>query len=201
MFPHRFSSASRARQNNIGRTRSAHAQKRASLRVRRCRSGRRIRAILGKNAFHARKTTDKHHISDICPSVPPLPPRSKRSSCRIAGKINRYVYQHYTSLVSVTIPGNVKEIGEYAFSVCNNLSSVTIENGVESIGGKAFFDAGFSEITVPSSVMTTGYAVFGKNPQITMVHCMFPSLPEGWDANRYKGGAHGSPDVPYEWMG
>ena len=27
------------------------------------------------------------------------------------------------------------------------------------------------------------------------------SLPEGWDANRYKGGAHGSPYVPYEWMG
>lgn len=101
----------------------------------------------------------------------------------------------------MAIPGNVKEIGEDAFSVCNNLSSVTIENGVESIGDEAFFDAGFSEITVPSSVMTMGYAVFGKNPQITVVHCMFPSLPEGWDPNRYKGGAHGSPDVPYEWMG
>lgn len=101
----------------------------------------------------------------------------------------------------MTIPGNVKEIGEDAFSVCNNLSSVTIENGVESIGDEEFFDAGFSEITVPSSVKTMGYAVFGKNPQITMVHCMFPSLPEGWDANRYKGGTHGSPDVPYEWIG
>ena len=78
--------------------------------------------------------------------------------------------------------------------------AVTIENGVESIGDQAFFDTDISEITIPSSVKTMGYAVFGKNLQITMVHCMFLSLPSGRDPDRFSGGAHGSPDIPYEWI-
>lgn len=110
-------------------------------------------------------------------------------------------FSYNSALVSATIPHNVKEIGESAFDSCTNLSSVTIENGVESIETLAFLEIAITEITIPSSVTTMGFAVFGKNSQITMVHCMHPSKPAGWDENRADGYTSGSSPVPYEWIG
>lgn len=110
-------------------------------------------------------------------------------------------FSYNSALVSATIPHNVKEIGESAFSNCRNLASVTIENGVESIGNLAFLDTNLLEVTIPSSVTTMGNCVFGKNSQMVMVHCMFPSQPEGWHSNWFGGYSSGSSDVPYEWIG
>lgn len=104
-------------------------------------------------------------------------------------------------ILSATIPGNIKVIGESAFDSCTNLSSVTIENGAESIETLAFLEIAITEITSPSSVTTMGYAVFGKNSQITMMHCMHPSKPAGWNENRADGYTSGSSPVPYEWIG
>lgn len=104
-------------------------------------------------------------------------------------------------ILSATIPGNIKVIGESAFGSCTNLSSVTIENGVESIGNLAFLETNLLEVTIPSSVTTMGNCVFGKNSQMVMVHCMFPSQPEGWHSNWFGGYSSGSSDVPYEWIG
>ena len=110
-------------------------------------------------------------------------------------------FSYNSALVSATIPHNVKEIGESAFSNCRNLASVTIENGVESIGNLAFLETNLLEVTIPSSVTTMGNCVFGKNSQMVMVHCMFPSQPEGWHSNWFGGYSWGSSDVPYEWIG
>lgn len=104
-------------------------------------------------------------------------------------------------ILSATIPGNIKVIGESAFSNCRNLASVTIENGVESVETLAFLEIAITEITIPSSVTTMGDCVFGKNSQITMVHCMHPSMPAGWNENRADGYTSGSSPVPYEWIG
>lgn len=101
----------------------------------------------------------------------------------------------------MTIPHNVKEIGESAFSNCRNLASVTIENGVESIETLAFLDTNLLEVTIPSSVTTMGDCVFGKNSQIIMMHCMHPSKPAGWNENRADGYTSGSSPVPHEWIG
>ena len=104
-------------------------------------------------------------------------------------------------ILSATIPGNIKVIGESAFDSCTNLSSVTIENGVESVETLASLEIAIAEITIPSSVTTMGYAVFGKNSQITMMHCMHPSKPAGWNEKRANGYTSGSSPVPYEWIG
>lgn len=110
-------------------------------------------------------------------------------------------FSYNSALLSATIPGNINEIGESAFNSCKNLASLTIENGVESIAALAFLETDLLEVTIPSSVMTMGNCVFGKNSQMVMVHCMFPSQPAGWHSNWFGGYSSGSSDVPYEWIG
>ena len=44
----------------------------------------------------------------------------------------------YSSLISVTIPNSVTDIGQDAFLFCSGLISVNIPNSVTSIGNYAF---------------------------------------------------------------
>ena len=58
-----------------------------------------------------------------------------------------------TSLISVTIPGSIKDIGNNAFSDCSSLESVTISDGVERILYRAFYNCtSLKTVTVPASV-------------------------------------------------
>jgi len=52
---------------------------------------------------------------------------------------------------NVTIPSNVKVIGEYAFSE-SGVSNLTIPSGVTTIEGGAFFMSDLSSISIPASV-------------------------------------------------
>lgn len=110
-------------------------------------------------------------------------------------------FSHNSVIVSATIPANIDEIGESAFNTCTSLAEVTIENGVKSIGDLAFLETDLLQITIPSSVTKMGNCVFGKNSQMEMVYCMFPSQPAGWNSNWYGGYSSGSSDVPYTWIG
>ena len=92
---------------------------------------------------------------------------------------------HASGVKSVTIPGTVTSIGESAFSECKNLTSAVVSQGVKKIGNYAFKDSAsltsltipegvteigsmvimgsaVTELTVPSTVTTCGYFVFGN---------------------------------------
>ena len=98
----------------------------------------------------------------------------------------------YTSITSVTLPGNVTHIGAQAFTNCSNLerfqgafstadgrclihdgnliafapvniSSYTIPDGVKTIGAFAFMYAQLDEITIPEGVTSIGDCAFYGN--------------------------------------
>ena len=67
--------------------------------------------------------------------------------------IGNDAFQGNTSLISVTIPGSIKDIGDNAFSDCSSLESVTISDGVERILYRAFYNCtSLKTVTVPASV-------------------------------------------------
>lgn len=60
----------------------------------------------------------------------------------------------------ITIPSNIKSIGDYTFEQCS-LKEVVISSGVESIGRGAFDGVtSLSSVTVADSVKSIGYAAF-----------------------------------------
>lgn len=66
-----------------------------------------------------------------------------------------------SGLSSVTIPSNVKKIGNSAFSNCLELEEVIFENGVEEIGDFAFrSDTKLKTIRLPDSVKKVGNNAF-----------------------------------------
>lgn len=81
--------------------------------------------------------------------------------------IPEYAFE-YTALTSVTIPGNIKSIGNRAFCWCDNLKNLTIAEGVTSIGKEAFH--GCKEIlsvTIPKSVTNIGGGAFNYCLKLT----------------------------------
>ena len=65
-----------------------------------------------------------------------------------------------TNLTNITIPNNVRVIGDFSFSG-SGLTSVTIGNGVTSIGGNAFsYCSSLTGVTIPNSVTSIGLSAF-----------------------------------------
>lgn len=75
-----------------------------------------------------------------------------------------------TSLISVTIPNSVTEIGWEAFSGCTSLSSITLPNSVTEIGLEAFSGCtSLTSITIPNSVTTIGRLAFSGCTSLSTV--------------------------------
>ena len=53
-------------------------------------------------------------------------------------KIGKYAFSE-TGIKTLTIPGNIKEIGDSAFKWCDQLEDVTLENGIGKIEDRAFY--------------------------------------------------------------
>ena len=60
------------------------------------------------------------------------------SGCRELGRSAFYS----TGLVSITVPGTVKEVPESCFSNCPKVMTITLEEGVETVGPWAFSECG-----------------------------------------------------------
>lgn len=80
-------------------------------------------------------------------------------------------------LKKLTVPSNIKTIGDYAFA--NNagtsideryLKEVVLEEGVETIGQGAFYNSGLVSVTIPKSVKSIGNSAFGSNWEFSTVH-------------------------------
>lgn len=80
-----------------------------------------------------------------------LPALSKVTIGSDVQTIGRGAFLRTKALKSITIPQNVKEIGEYAFYQ-SGLKSVKLEDGLEKIGEYAFSGTQLTGVNVPGSV-------------------------------------------------
>lgn len=82
---------------------------------------------------------------------------------------------NFTNLdgVSITLPSDLREIGEGSFHGCKNLKNFVIPDSVEVIGAWAFWETGFKILTLPSSLQKIGDSAF-QDSKITTL-----TLPDG----------------------
>jgi hypothetical protein len=75
-----------------------------------------------------------------------------------------------TSLINVTIPNSVTNIGEGAFGFCTSLANITIPNSATTIGVEAFYDCtSLMSVTIPNSVTSIGEEAFDDCTGLTNV--------------------------------
>lgn len=65
-----------------------------------------------------------------------------------------------SKIEKLTIPKNVKKIGEASFAYCENLKSLVLENGIEEIGSEAFFGTQIETVYIPKSIKSIGDNAF-----------------------------------------
>lgn len=65
-----------------------------------------------------------------------------------------------SKIETLTIPKNVKKIGEAAFVYCENLKSLVLEDGIEEIGSEAFFGTQIETVYIPKSIKSIGDNAF-----------------------------------------
>ena len=65
------------------------------------------------------------------------------------------------SLKAITLPGNLKSVGEYAFQDCSSLETLNLPSGITSIGNYAFYDcSSLTNLTLPSGLISIGDRAF-----------------------------------------
>ncbi|MBR5288156.1 MAG: leucine-rich repeat domain-containing protein [Clostridia bacterium] len=62
-------------------------------------------------------------------------------------------FENETTLVSITMPESITEIGSYAFKNCSSLSAITLSDNLKVLGGEAFYGcSSLTAITIPAGV-------------------------------------------------
>jgi hypothetical protein len=74
-----------------------------------------------------------------------------------------------SGITSITINGEVTEIGRDAFVDCINLSSITLPESLETIGMFAFRGSGLTSIVIPEDVTNIGMQAFVNCPNLATV--------------------------------
>lgn len=75
--------------------------------------------------------------------------------------------------ISITLPSDLREIGEHSFEGCTNLKNFVIPDSVEVIGAWAFWETDFKKLTLPSSLREIGDYAFQSSKITTL------TLPDG----------------------
>ncbi|MCM1194713.1 MAG: leucine-rich repeat domain-containing protein [Corallococcus sp.] len=92
--------------------------------------------------------------------------------------IPSYLFYNCESLNNVVLSDSITYIGSSAFSGCINLTNFSIPDGVETISASAFKSCGFTEITLPSSLVTMGNNAFFKSKITSIDLSVCPNLSE-----------------------
>lgn len=76
-------------------------------------------------------------------------------------RIGKRAFYGCTALLSVTVPGSVREIGDAAFCKNSSMTMVTLNSGLETIGRSAFESCtALQEIRIPGTVTEIGNHAF-----------------------------------------
>ena len=98
-----------------------------------------------------------------------------------------------TTLTEVTVLSGAKKIDEYAFCWCANVKTVRLPETITSIGKYSFCSCGLTEVIIPDSVDTIGYAAFNCCNQISTITVPFVGISDKAEENNHFGyifGAH-----------
>ena len=73
------------------------------------------------------------------------------------------LYVNGSLVTDLTIPSDVKDIGQYAFYGCSELTGVSMSPGIESIGTSAFYGcSGLTDVSIPNGVTSVGASAFAS---------------------------------------
>lgn len=82
-----------------------------------------------------------------------------------------YAFHSCSSLTSVTISDNVKEIGSGVFGECASLTGMTIPNGIKTISSGTFCGCtSLPNVTIPGSITAIHYQAFDGCTKLTDVY-------------------------------
>lgn len=77
-------------------------------------------------------------------------------------------------LKAITLPGNLKSVGESAFQECSSLETLNLPSGITSIGNYAFLECeNLTSLTLPSGLISIGDRAFENCYSLTSLE--FPS--------------------------
>ncbi len=94
----------------------------------------------------------------------------------------------WDSLVNLTIPGCVREIGRHAFSGCHRLRTISFSEGLTSIGQGAFDSCSSLEcIDIPASVIDICDAAFACCDSMQYARFLSPVPPTGMEDDIFAG--------------
>lgn len=66
-----------------------------------------------------------------------------------------------SSLKAISLPGNLKSVGDYAFQECSSLETLNLPSGITSIGNYAFWGCeNLTSVTLPSELISIGDRAF-----------------------------------------
>ena len=87
---------------------------------------------------------------------------TKASFAENTKTIPSFLFYNCYKLTDVSLPETLTQINNYAFTNCSSLSTIELNEGLEKIGSNAFTATAITEITLPSTIKTGGYA-FAKS--------------------------------------
>ena len=86
-------------------------------------------------------------------------------------RIGSNTFASCTKLVSVDVPGSLKEIGDKAFENCSSLVTAELPNGVTTIGSYAFYSCtSLPELNVTDNLTKLGEGAFRYCSSLTELH-------------------------------
>ena len=93
------------------------------------------------------------------------------------------IFINCKSLISFTLPSDIKKIPDMLFYECDSLEYVVIPNSVESIGDFSFYNCySLKYIVIPSSVMKIGTSIIGCGSGELKIYCESTTKPEDWNS-------------------
>lgn len=101
---------------------------------------------------------DARHLENI---TFPATYKNKPVTKIISDQISFTITTVYQNIKSISIPNNIKEIGDFAFACCSNLTQITIPDSVVKIGWRAFFEcSNLTTITLSDNLKNIGAECF-----------------------------------------